>query len=89
MAEAIPDLGPLLQPTRLGDLATYTFFSVAGVFLGGEVGVLTGAAAGRRTITRDPEMKARVEKAFRLFKADVLKKEIQVLESDTSSELLF
>jgi len=79
--EAIPDITPLLQPTKMGDIATYTFFSIAGIFLGGEIGLLSGASSARRTITRDPETRARVEKAFRGFRADVLKKELQILEN--------
>ncbi|TAQ88767.1 hypothetical protein B7494_g2933 [Chlorociboria aeruginascens] len=78
--EAIPDIAPLLQPTRFGDIATYTFFGIAGLFLGGETGLLTGGVAARRTISRDPHTKARIERAFRGFKADVLRKEIEALE---------
>ncbi len=70
-----------MQPTRLGDIATYTFFSIAGVFLGGEIGLWSGARAARRTITKDPETKAKVEKAFRGFRADVLKREGELLET--------
>jgi hypothetical protein len=78
--EAIPDITPLLQPTLLGDIATYTFFSVAGLFLGSEIGVLSGASAAKRTITRDPETRARIEKAFRDFRVDVLRKQAEQLE---------
>lgn len=83
--EAIPDITPLLQPTKVGDFATYTLFSIAGIFLGGEIGLLTGMSSARRTITKDPETKARVERAFRGFRADVLEKEIQMLKSDDYS----
>lgn len=89
MTEAIPDVTPLLKPTSLGDFAAYTFFSIAGIFLGGEIGVLSGAASAKRTITRDPETRARVERAFRGFRADVLRKEIQVLESGKEGEAGF
>jgi hypothetical protein len=78
--EAIPDITPLLQPTLLGDAATYTFFGIAGLFLGGETGLLTGASSARRTITRDPARKERVEKALGAFRIDALKKEIDMLE---------
>lgn len=37
-SESIPDLTPLLQPSTLGDFATYFFASVGGLFLGGELG---------------------------------------------------
>jgi len=69
----------MLQPSRLGDFATYTFFSIAGVFVGNGIGVLSGAAAAKRTITKVPETKARIEKAFRGFRADVLRKEADLL----------
>ncbi len=77
----IPDITPLMQPSTAGDIAAYTFFSIAGVFLGGETGLLTGASAAKRTITKDPETRARIEKAFKGFRADMLRKEIEVLET--------
>ncbi|OCK81796.1 hypothetical protein K432DRAFT_403473 [Lepidopterella palustris CBS 459.81] len=80
--EAIPDMTPYLQPSRLSDVATYFFFSVGGLFIGGETGFLTGSASGARAIANDPESKGRIEKAFRKYKVDVLKKEIEQLESD-------
>jgi hypothetical protein len=80
--EAIPDITPLLQPTPLGDFAIYTFFGIAGLFLGGETGLLTGTTSARRKITRDPERKARIEKALRAFRVDVLRQELQMLEKD-------
>lgn len=78
--EAIPDIAPLLKPTTLGDIATYFFFSAGGLFLGGETGLLTGSASASRTITRDPESRARIEAAFRKFRADVLRKEADDLD---------
>lgn len=80
--EAIPDITPLLQPTSLGDFAVYTFFGIAGLFLGGETGLLTGATSAKRKITRDPERKARIEKALKAFRIDFLKQELQMLEKD-------
>ncbi|MCJ1245804.1 hypothetical protein MMC30_003008 [Trapelia coarctata] len=78
--EAVPDITPLIRPTKAGDIAAYGFFSVAGLFLGGETGLLTGAGSARRTISRDPAAKERIEKAFRAFRVDVLRKEIEMLE---------
>jgi len=80
--EAIPDIEPLLRPTAFGDIATYTFFSIAGLFLGGETGIVTGFRSARRITSKDPETKARVEKAYRHFRADVLRKEIELLDSE-------
>jgi len=79
--EAIPDITPLLKPTTLGDVATYSFFAAGGIFFGGELGVLTGGWSARGKITGDPETKARIEKAFRGFRADVLRKQAEELEN--------
>lgn len=78
--EAIPDITPLLKPTTLGDFATYTFFAAGGIFLGGEVGLLVGGFTAKRSITSDPDARDRIEKAFRAFRADVLRKQIEQLE---------
>lgn len=78
--EAIPNITPLLKPTTFGDVATYLFFSAGGLFLGGETGFLTGSASAVRSITRDPDSKARIEAAFRKFRADVLRKEADDLD---------
>lgn len=88
--EPIPDLEPLLRPSRWGDIATYTLFSISGLFLGGETGLLTGSASARRTVRKDPESKARIEKAFRKFRAEVLRKQADALEGSSSlKEKLF
>ncbi|KAG4430868.1 hypothetical protein IFR05_013652 [Cadophora sp. M221] len=85
--EPIPDITPLLKPTTLGDFAAYMLFSAGGLFLGGELGLLGGSYAAKRSITSDPESKARIEKAFRAFKADVLRREISKLEGQSSSDV--
>src|SRR4051812_38313706 len=76
MIEAIPDLTPMLKPSTYGDVAAYLFFSAGGLFIGGETGLLTGTWSAQRTILKDGESKARIERAFRRFKADVLRREI-------------
>ena len=86
--EAIPDLTEMLKPSTAGDIATYFFFSAGGLFLGGETGLLTGSYAARRTILKDEESKKRIEKAFRGFKIDVLKKEVEELEKQQGSSML-
>lgn len=42
--------------------------------------MLTGAGAAKRAVSRDPAAKERIERAFRAFRVDVLKKEIEMLE---------
>lgn len=79
-AEAIPDITPLTKPSILGDVAAYFLFSSGGLFLGGEAGLLTGYASASRTISKDPESKARIERAFRRFRADVLRKEADAID---------
>jgi hypothetical protein len=86
--EAIPDLAPLLKPTTLGDIATYTFFAAGGVFVGGETGVVTGAWRAKAGITGDVEARERIEKAFRSFKADVLRRQIEELEKGKGEPML-
>ncbi|GAM42826.1 hypothetical protein TCE0_044r17151 [Talaromyces pinophilus] len=78
--ESIPDITPLLRPSTWGDFATYFFASAGGLFLGGELGLLGGSASASRSITKDPEMKKRVEDAFRKFRADVLRREADELD---------
>ncbi|KAJ5379921.1 uncharacterized protein N7496_002349 [Penicillium cataractarum] len=88
--EPIPDLTPLLKPTTLGDVATYFFASLGGLFLGGELGFMGGAASGSRSITADPERKRRIETAFRRFRADVLRREADSLDNGANvSEIMF
>ncbi|CEO59885.1 hypothetical protein PMG11_04535 [Penicillium brasilianum] len=88
--EPIPDLTPLLKPTTLGDVATYFFASLGGLFLGGELGFAGGAASGSRRITADPERKKRIETAFRRFRADVLRREADSLDKGANvSDIMF
>ncbi|KAF8852006.1 hypothetical protein BDZ45DRAFT_678685 [Acephala macrosclerotiorum] len=82
--EALPDLTPMLKPSTLGDVTAYFFFSAGGLFIGGETGLLLGAYSAKRSITSDPEMKARIETAYRRFRTDVLKREVAQLEKEDS-----
>jgi len=82
--EPIPDVEPLMKPTRLGDITTYLLFPLSGLFLGGEFGLLTGTASARRTIVRDGESMKRIENAFRKFRAEVLRKEANQLDGGQS-----
>ncbi|KAI1151785.1 hypothetical protein F4825DRAFT_476771 [Nemania diffusa] len=79
--EAIPDIAPLMQPTKYGDYATYFFFGLGGTMLGGEVGLLTGTWSASRGLSKDPDRRERIERAYRLLKIDVLRKEAARLES--------
>ena len=83
--EPIPDLTRLMQPSTLGDVAAYTFFSAGGLFFGGELGLLTGTYSASSTISRDPESKQRIETAFRKFRAEVLRNQASALEKGQGS----
>ncbi|KAF9766964.1 hypothetical protein IL306_000529 [Fusarium sp. DS 682] len=87
--EPIPDITDQLAPSKWGDAATYFFFSVGGLFLGGEMGVLSGTALASRTITKNPEAKERIEKAWKNYRIDVMKREIKELEGPSTFEKLF
>ncbi|KAK4998600.1 hypothetical protein LTR66_002199 [Elasticomyces elasticus] len=86
--EPLPDLTPFLKPTTLGDVATYLLFSAGGLFFGGELGLLSGSTFANRTISQDPESRKRIETAFRRFRADVLRKEAEALETGRMSMAL-
>ncbi|KAF2184360.1 hypothetical protein K469DRAFT_688831 [Zopfia rhizophila CBS 207.26] len=66
----VPDITPHIQPSKWGDFAAYFFFSIGGLFLGGETGFLTGTASAARTIGRDQESRERIEKAFRNYRIE-------------------
>ena len=78
--EPIPNITPLLQPTRWGDFAAYFFFSLGGLFVGGETGLLTGTSGAARSIRRDPGREKKIENAYRRFRVDALRKEADRLE---------
>jgi hypothetical protein len=44
------------------------------------LGLLIGSTSASRTITKDPESRARIEEAFRKFKADALRKQADDLD---------
>ncbi|KAK1994189.1 hypothetical protein LX36DRAFT_218546 [Colletotrichum falcatum] len=78
--EPIPDLTKELEPTKLGDMAAYSLLGLGSLFLGGELGFLSGTRAAARTINEDPVSRARIETAFRKFRAEALRKEADRLD---------
>ncbi|EMC94755.1 hypothetical protein BAUCODRAFT_158285 [Baudoinia panamericana UAMH 10762] len=78
--EAIPDLTPLLRPSTLGDVATYSLLGAGGLFFGGETGLLTGTFRARQQIGADRESRERIETAFRKFRADALRAQANLLD---------
>ncbi|KAF1839202.1 hypothetical protein BDW02DRAFT_564185 [Decorospora gaudefroyi] len=88
--EPVPDITAQISgPSRWGDAATYFLFSIGGLFVGGELGFLTGTASASRTITKDPASRERIEKAFKNYRIDVLKREISALQGKSRFEEFF
>ncbi|KAI0181752.1 hypothetical protein GGR52DRAFT_578036 [Hypoxylon sp. FL1284] len=85
---AVPDITPLMRPSRYGDIATYFFFGLGGTVLGGELGVLLGTWSASRTISKDAGRRRRIETAFRRFKADYLRQEAALLESGAAPSVI-
>lgn len=81
ISENIPDLTDKLTPSWWGDATSFLLFSVGGLFLGGEIGLLTGTASASRTLMKDPESRERIDKALRNYRIDVLNREIQKLRA--------
>lgn len=70
----------MLAPSTFGDILTYTFFSLGGLFVFGELGILAGGYRAKGIVGQDAESKKRIETAFRRFRADVLRREAAALE---------
>ncbi|KAF2266676.1 hypothetical protein CC78DRAFT_122688 [Lojkania enalia] len=87
--ESIPDISNQLQPSQWADAAGFFCFSIAGLFIGGEAGFLTGTSSATRTITKDPESRKRIEKAFTNYRIDAMKQEIQRIEGKGKTVEMF
>jgi len=78
--EALPDVSEFVRPTTFGDFAAFFFFTAGGLFVGGETGLLVGSFTAGRMVTKDSEARARIDTAFRNYKAEVLRKEADKLD---------
>lgn len=85
--EPIPDLTPLLRPSSLGDVATYTLLGAGGLFFGGETGLLAGSFRARQQIGADRESRDRIQTAFRKFQADALRTQANLLDQGSREGL--
>lgn len=83
--ESLPDITPLMRPSRLGDIATYTLLGAGGIFFGGETGLLTGTFRARQQIAQDSESRERIQNAFKRFQADALRTQANLLEQSARS----
>jgi len=80
--EPIPDISRFIKPSAAWDIATFSLFGLGGTLLGGETGFLTGTASATTAVARSPpEQRERIEDAFRLFQADILKRQLSMVES--------
>ena len=57
---------------------------MGGLFVGGETGLLFGSMAAGRTITRDSGARERIERTFRKFRAESLRREADGLDGGES-----
>ena len=55
-------------------------FGAGGLFIGGETGLLTGSFSARRSLTADDDRRTRIERAFRSFRADVLRQQADFID---------
>ncbi|SMQ49571.1 unnamed protein product [Zymoseptoria tritici ST99CH_3D7] len=83
--EVLPDMTSLVRPSKVGDVATFALLGMGGLFLGGEVGLLTGSFRARQGIGRDREGRDRIAGAFKKFRADALRKQAEDLERDADA----
>ena len=77
----------ILKPTRISTIVTYVAFGCLGGSIFGTLGALPGAQRARRIWREDPERYKRVPTSYRKLKADVLRKEIELLEGGDESVL--
>lgn len=70
----------LQPPSTFFTIFSGFFFATAGVFIGGELGLLTGGLSAKSTIGKDESSKKRIDAAFRRLKADVMRKQADLIE---------
>jgi hypothetical protein len=73
-----------MRPSIFGDIAAYFFFTAGGLFVGGETGLLAGGLTAGRMVTKDQEARDRIDRAFRNFRADALRREADKLDGGQS-----
>lgn len=77
-----------MKPSTLGDVATYCLLGGGGIFLGGETGLLTGTFRARQQIGSDRDGRDRIQRAFRRFQADALRRQATLLEQEDKGSIL-
>ena len=84
----LPDLTTVLKPSTAGDVATYLLLGGGGIFLFGELGLVAGTFRARQKIGSDRDGRDRIQRAFRRFQADALRKQAQLLENEDKGSIL-
>ena len=69
--ETVPDNGPILMPSALGDMDTYIYLGIGSIFLGSETGLLTVTGSASRP-------SAKVETAFMTLKLTFLETKLML-----------
>jgi hypothetical protein len=54
--------------------------SLGGLFIGGETGAISGSVFAGRAISKDPESRVRIMTAYKRLRADILRKEADMLD---------
>ncbi|KAI2631743.1 hypothetical protein GGS21DRAFT_522913 [Xylaria nigripes] len=85
--EPIPS-AQFMRPTKWGDYAAHFFFALGGTFVGGELGLLAGTYAGARALNKDPASRERIDRAYRLLRVDLLRKEAARLERGGNARVI-
>lgn len=85
--EPLPNMAPLMKPSKLGDFAMYTLLGAGGVFFGGETGLMTGTLRARQQIAADRDSRDRIQAAFRNFQADALRAQADNIEKGREAPL--
>lgn len=78
----------MFRPSTFGSVVTYSLFSLAGLFLGSEAGLLTGGLSAKSTLTKDEQTRRRIESAYTKFKIDLLRKSAEDLEKSGGGSTL-
>lgn len=87
--EALPDFTASAKPSKIGDVATYSLLGLGGLFLGGETGLLTGSFRAKRTrIWQDQDSRRRIQKAFRAFQSDMLRRQADAVDRGEGGVIL-
>ncbi|KAL7410442.1 hypothetical protein BDY24DRAFT_417984 [Mrakia frigida] len=73
------------EPGPWSGIVSTLFLTTFGLLVGSQIGLLSGTLAARRTIKRDAD-ESRLLAAYKNFRIDVLKKELEKLEGSKTAD---